>query len=449
MSRFLFHHWALITRILVLAALVGINPLSAATLVHAGNLIDGVSDKALGNMTVVVDGDRITEVRRGFSAPADGDSVIDLSNTTVLPGLMDMHVHLTGQMNPRNYLERVQKNTAHFAIQSVEYARRTLLAGFTTVRNPGDDGTITIALRGQIDRGLVPGPRIFTAGKSLATTGGHADPTNGLRDDLTRDAGPEDGVVNGPEDAAKAVRHRYKEGADFIKITATGGVLSVAKSGQNPQFTEKELRAIVETANDYGFHVAAHAHGAEGMKRAVRAGITSIEHGTLMDEETMELMKEHGTYYVPTILAGEFVAEKAKIDGYFPEMVRPKAAEIGPKIQETFGKAYKAGVKIAFGTDCGVSPHGGNAEEFSLMVEAGMPPMEAIRSATVTAAELLKIDDKLGSIEAGKIADLVAVPGDPLKDISVLENVSFVMKEGAVYKDDSLAAIRSLSQPRD
>ncbi len=353
-----------------------------------------------------------------------------------MPGLMDMHVHLTGQLNPKNYLERVQLETAHFAIQSVEYARRTLMAGFTTVRNPGDDGTITVALRDQIAKGLVPGPRIFTAGKSLATTGGHADPTNGLRSDLVHDAGPEDGVVNGPEEAAKAVRHRYKEGADFIKITATGGVLSVAKSGQNPQFTEEELRAIVKTANDYGFHVAAHAHGAEGMKRAIRAGIKSIEHGTLMDEEVMDLMKEHGTYYVPTILAGVFVAEKAEIDDYFPEVVRPKAAEIGPQIHKTFGKAYKAGVKIAFGTDCGVSPHGENAKEFALMVSAGMPAMEAIRSATMASAELLGIEDKLGSVEAGKIADLVAVHGNPLEDISSLESVSFVMKEGVVYKDE-------------
>ncbi len=410
-------------------------PAPAATLIHAGHLIDGVSGERHAERTIVIEGTTITAVEEGFRAPGDGDTVIDLSAATVLPGLMDMHVHLTGELNPKNYLDRVQLNTAAFAIKSVEYARRTLMAGFTTVRNPGDDGTITVALREEIAKGLIPGPRIFTAGKSLATTGGHADPTNGLRADLTRDAGPEDGVVNGPEDAAKAVRHRYKEGADFIKITATGGVLSVAKSGQNPQFSEAELVAIVETANDYGFHVAAHAHGAEGMKRAVRAGVRSIEHGTLMDEETMALMKRHGTYYVPTILAGNFVAEKAAIDGYFPDLVRPKAAAIGPKIKETFAKAYKAGVKIAFGTDCGVSPHGGNAEEFVHMVDAGMPPMEAIRSATVTTAELLGIQSQAGSIEAGKLADLIAVNGNPLDDIALLQDVTFVMKHGSVYKD--------------
>lgn len=408
----------------------------AATVIHAGALIDGVSDQPRNEVTVFVVDGKIAEVNDGYSTPGDGDEVIDLKNATVMPGLMDMHVHLTGEMSPKNYLERVQFNTASFAVRSVEYARRTLMAGFTTVRNPGDDGTITVALRREIERGLVPGPRIFTAGKSLATTGGHADPTNGLRDELTRDAGPEDGVVNGPEDAAKAVRHRYKEGADFIKITATGGVLSVAKSGQNPQFTEAELEAIVKTANDYGFHVAAHAHGAEGMKRAVRAGVRSIEHGTLMDEETMKLMKERGTYYVPTILAGAFVAEKAEIDGYFPELVRPKAAEIGPKIQETFGRAYRAGVKIAFGTDCGVSPHGGNGREFELMVEAGMPAMAAIQSATMATAELLGIEDRLGSVEPGKIADLVGVGGNPLEDISLMQQVAFVMKEGTVYKNE-------------
>lgn len=423
---------ARICAVLALAAA----PASAATLIHAGRLIDGVADAPRTKVTVVVDEGRIVSIDDGFTAAGEGDRVIDLSDRTLLPGLMDMHVHLTSELSPRSYQERVVLEESDYAIRATVYAEKTLMAGFTTVRNPGDDGKVTVALRRAIDQGFVPGPRIFTAGKSLATTGGHADPSNGLRSDLRGNPGPLEGVVNGIESAKEAVRHRYKEGADFIKITATGGVLSVAKSGQNPQFTEEELAAIVSTANDYGFHVAAHAHGAEGMKRAVRAGVKTIEHGTLMDEETMRLMIEHGTYLVPTILAGVTVAEKAEIDGYFPELVRPKAAEIGPKIQETFGRAYRAGVKIAFGTDCGVSPHGENGREFALMVEAGMPAMEALRSATLTTAELLGIADDLGSVEPGKIADLVAVGGNPLEEISVMEEVVFVMKEGVVYRHD-------------
>jgi imidazolonepropionase-like amidohydrolase len=409
-------------------------PAETATLVHAGRLIDGIAATARSEVTVVVEDGEITELRPGYVAPRPDDELIDLRDMTVLPGLMDMHVHLTLEMSPRMYLERVQFESADQAVRAVAYARTTLMAGFTTVRNPGDDGKATIALRRAIEAGLVPGPRIFTAGKSLATTGGHADPTNGLNSRLRGDPGPADGVVNGPADAAKAVRQRYKEGADFIKITATGGVLSVAKSGQNPQFTMAELEAIVATANDYGFHVAAHAHGTEGMKRAVIAGVRSIEHGTYMTDEVMELMKQHGTFYVPTILAGVTVAERAAIDGYFPDLVRPKAAAIGPVIQGTFARAWKSGVKIAFGTDCGVGPHGDNAKEFALMVAGGMPEMAAIQSATRVTAELLEIEDEVGTLEAGKLADLIAVDGDPLADISELESVDFVMREGVVYK---------------
>ncbi|MFM7433817.1 MAG: amidohydrolase family protein, partial [Gammaproteobacteria bacterium] len=279
------------------------------------------------------------------------------------------------------------------------------------------------------------GPRIFAAGKSIASTGGHADPTNGWADFLGGgDVGPVDGVVNGAEQGAQAVRQRYKEGSDLIKITATGGVLSIAKSGLNPQFTEDEIRTIVTTARDYGFKVAAHAHGAEGMKRAVRAGVDSIEHGTFMDDETIALMKERGTYYVPTITAGRWVFDRSKEDDFFPTLVRPKAAAIGPQIQGTFAKAYKAGVKIVFGTDTGVSAHGDNGREFVLMVEAGMPPMETIKSATSVAAKFLEIDDRLGSVQTGKIADLVAVPGDPLADISAMRRVHFVMMDGTVHR---------------
>jgi imidazolonepropionase-like amidohydrolase len=324
-------------------------------------------------------------------------------------------------------------NPADYAFQSVVFAERTLMAGFTAVRDLGGTG-VNISLRNAINKKLIKGPRIYTAGKAIATTGGHADPTNGFRDDLMGDPGPEAGVVNGADECRKAVRQRYKEGSDVIKITASGGVLSVAKSGENPQFTEDEIKAIVETAHDYGYKVAAHCHGAEAMKRAVRAGVNSIEHGTLMDEEVMQLMKQHGTYFVPTITAGRSVADSAKKPGYYPALVTPKALAIGPKIQSTFAKAYKAGVKIAFGTDAGVYAHGKNWMEFIYMTEVGMPPMEAIQSATVSAADLIGVSDRIGSIEKGKFADIIAVEGDPVKDIQVMGRVSFVMKDGVVYK---------------
>jgi imidazolonepropionase-like amidohydrolase len=325
-------------------------------------------------------------------------------------------------------------NDADIAFNSVKYAEVTLMNGFTTVRDLGGTG-VNVALRNAINAGKVKGPRIFTAEKALATTGGHADPTNGASRDLMGNPGPKEGVVNGLDDAKKAVRQRYKNGADLIKITATGGVLSVAKSGQNPQFTVEEIKAICETAKDYGFHVAAHAHGDEGMQRAILGGVKTIEHGTLMSDETMELMKKHDVYLVPTITAGKFVSDKAKIKGYYPEVVVPKALDIGPKIQDMFGRAYKAGVGIAFGTDAAVFYHGGNGKEFGYMVEAGMPAIETIQSATITNAMILKMENQLGQIKDGFIADIIAVNDDPTKNISTMENVVFVMKEGVVYKN--------------
>ena len=409
---------------------------SADTLIHAGRLIDGVSDNAVTEMTVRVDGSQIKAIESGYVAAGPDDTVIDLKNHTVMPGLMDTHVHLTSQYTEDSRLNRFITNEADYAIDAVKYARRTLEAGFTVVRNLGDAFNVTIALRKAIEDGDVPGPRVFSAGKSLATTGGHADPTNGWASHIAGDPGPRQGVVNGVDDVRKAVRQRYKDGADWIKITATGGVLSVAKSGENPQFTDEELVAVIDTAADYGLRVAAHAHGTEGMKRAVIAGVASIEHGTFMDQEVMQLMKKKGTYYVPTILAGVWVGEKSEIDGFFPDLVRPKAAAIGPVIKSTFAKAYKAGVPIVFGTDSGVSAHGDNAQEFSLMVEGGMPPMEAIQSATSVAAKFLGIDDTHGTLEANKQADIVAVPGNPLDDITAMERVSFVMKAGIIYKHE-------------
>jgi len=406
----------------------------AETYIHAGALIDGVSDQPIKGVTIVIENDRIVAVHDGFVSSGGDDSIINLRDHTVMPGLMDMHVHLHMQHSKTAYTEDFFMEPRDAALRGSMYAKRTLMAGFTTVRDLGDDGQNAVSLRKAIDAGWIVGPRIYCAGKALATTGGHADPTNGLNLDLRGDPGPKEGVVNGIDDARKAVRQRYKDGADLIKLTATGGVLSLAKSGQNPQFKDDELEAIVDTAHDYGMTVAVHAHGTEGMKRAVLAGVTSIEHGTFMTDEVMRLMKRRGTVYVPTILAGVWVGEKAQEADYFPAIVRPKAARIGPVIQDTFAKAYKAGVSIAFGTDTGVSPHGENAREFELMVEAGMPEMEAIQSATMGGARLLRINEELGSVEPGKIADLVAVPGDPLANISLMKEMSFVMKAGTVYK---------------
>ena len=402
------------------------------TFIHAGKMIDGKNDIPIEMVTIILDGKTIQTVNRGYLDPGKKDTLIDLKDFTILPGLMDMHTHLSGQSSPKRYMEKFYMDLDEYAYRSIPYAKKTLMAGFTTVREVG--GIISNSIRDAINEGHIIGPRIFSAGKSIATTGGHADPSSGLNMRFMGDPGPKDGVINGTRDAKKAVRQRYKNGADLIKITATGGVLSIAKNSKNPQFTEDEIRAIVETADDYDMHVAAHAHGAEGMKRAIRAGVRSIEHGTLMDAEVMTLMKQYGTYYVPTISAGMFVAEKAKEDGYYPPIIVPKALEIGPRILKTFSIAHKVGIKIAFGTDSGVSYHGDNAKEFVHMVEGGMLPMDAVKSATMVSAELLGIQDKLGSIETNKIADIIAVEGNPIDDISLLQNVIFVMKEGKVYR---------------
>lgn len=405
----------------------------ADTLVYAGTLIDGTQAEPKSNMTVVIDAGKITAVESGFRRAADGDVVIDRRNGTVMPGFIDMHTHLTSQSSPSSYIQRFTKSAPDVTLDAVNYANTTLMAGFTTVRDLGDSFNASIALRNAVNAGKVNGPRIYTAGKSIATTGGHADPTNGARAGLYESPTPADGVANGPYEAREAVRARYQDGSDLIKLTVTGGVLSVAKSGRNPQFMADELEAVVATAKDYDMKVTVHAHGKEGMLRAIEAGVASIEHGTYMDEEVMDAMKEKGVYYVPTITAGRSVADRAKIDGYFPEVVRPKAAEIGPLIQGTFAEAYKAGVKIAFGTDAGVFDHGENYREFVYMVEAGMPALEAIRSATYEAAQLLGVDD-IGTIEVGKRADVVAVNGDPLADISILADINLVVKDGVVYK---------------
>ena len=422
-------------------------PAQAATVDYlvCEQLFDARAGRNIGKQTVEVRDGKVVSVKAGAVVPKFEEERAKDPSLTALgakslawcsPGWTDLHVHLSSQSSPSSYSEGFRMNPEHFAFRAVGYAEKTLMAGFTSVRDLG--GEIILAMRDSINQGQLKGPRIFAAGKGIATTGGHGDPSNGYNARLAHligPPGPTEGVVNSPDQARQAVRQRYKDGSDVIKITATGGVLSYAKSGDAPQFTEDEVAAVVAAAKDYGYKVAAHAHGKEGIRRAVVAGVTSIEHGTYADDEIFKLMKQKGTWYVPTISAGRFVAEKAKIDGYFPEMVRAKAARIGAQIQGTFAAAYKAGVKIGFGTDTGVGPHGDNAKEFVYMVEAGMPAAEALQAATIRAAEVLGVDDQ-GVIEPGKRADIIALAADPLQDIEAVNRVVYVMKDGVVYKND-------------
>jgi len=404
--------------------------------IHAGKIYDTDSGKLSSEKTIIISDNKIKSIENGYKEASEDDiKIYNLKSKVVLPGLIDFHVHMESQSGGQDrYVRRFQDNKADVAFRSSVIAKKTLMSGFTTVRDVGGSG-VNISLRNAINNGVIPGPRIFTSGKTIATTGGHGDSTNGFRDDLVDDPGPEQGVVNSIADARKAVRYRYKNGADLIKITATGGVMSLAKNGQNPQFTEEVIREIVKTANDYGMHVAAHAHGDEGMFRAVNAGVTTIEHGSIMADRTMRLMKEKQTYLVPTISAGEHVAKMAKIPGYYPEIIIPKALEVGVQNKATTKKAYEMGVPIAFGTDAGVFPHGDNAGEFVYMKEIGIPAEYSLNSATITNAKLLNMENLLGQLKEGFYADIIAVDESPLENIATLENVIFVMKDGKVYKN--------------
>ncbi len=404
------------------------------TYIHAGHVLDTANGTWQDEMTIYVTDGLIKDVRKGYQDVPEDGIYVDLKSQWVMPGFTDMHVHMETEYNPHAYVQKYVDDPADVAYDSVTYAEITLMNGFTTVRDLGGSG-INISLRDAINKGKVPGPRIFTAGKSIASTGGHADPTNGSNQKLMGDPGPREGVINSPSEGREAVRHRYKNGADCIKITATGGVLSVAKNGSNPQFTIEEIKAITTTAADYGFHVAAHAHGDEGMRRAVLGGVKTIEHGTYMSEETMDLMKKMNCYLVPTITAGKEVALKAEEDGFYPEVVVPKAKAVGPQIQGTFARAYKRGVPIVFGTDAGVFAHGKNGKEFGYLVEAGMPVMEALQSATITPAIILQLEEQLGQIKKGFYADIIAVSENPEENVAILEQVDFVMKDGVVYKN--------------
>jgi imidazolonepropionase-like amidohydrolase len=365
---------------------------------------------------------------------------IDLKQSWVLPGLIDCHVHLTNEWDKTVRSRAMTESPEFMAVRATHYARITLDAGFTTVRDLGSPSPQAIfALRDAIDQKLVIGPRIIAAGHWISMTGGHGDGTNGYRADLIPQPTPDDGICDGPDECIKAVRNQIKLGADVIKVTATGGVLSASTAGLAQHFFDDELVAIVKTAHSLGRKVAAHAHGVDGINAAIRAGVDSIEHGTYLDDESIRLFKQREAegkkcYHVPTLLAAQTVFDHAHESGYYLPMVARKALLVGPQAKEMFRKSHEAGVRIAFGTDTGVSPHGENAREFKLMVDGGMTPMEAITAATMTASELLGLEKEIGTLEPGKSADVISVSGDPVKDISELERVKFVMRGGAVIK---------------
>jgi imidazolonepropionase-like amidohydrolase len=404
-------------------------------LIRAGRLIDVDREEILHDRVIVVEGERIADVLT--EAPAEtSSSTIDLSDHTVLPGLMDMHAHMIGEMETGlGYAALVMRTAAQEAMSGVRNARATVEAGFTTVRDVGTfRAFVDCALRDAIEAGDTPGPRMMCAGAYVTVSGGGGDVT-GLSPDVDA-AVPIDlrfGVSNSVDEVRQRVRRILGGGADFIKVIATGAVLTEGTTPGAPEFSEDEIRAAVEEAGLYGTHVAAHAHGAEGIKRAVRAGVRSIEHGSLMDDEAIELMASHGTYLVADIYDGDWIAEEGARGGWSPDVMRKNDETTGAQ-RDGFEKAVKAGVTIAYGTDSGVYPHAWVGKQFAYMVRYGMTPMEAIRSATVMAAELMGWRDRVGSIAPGMFADLVAVSGDPLEDISLLEDVRFVMKGGAVVK---------------
>jgi imidazolonepropionase-like amidohydrolase len=412
--------------------------------VHAGTLLAKPGEEPLARQTIAIDRGRVTAVTPGFTAPKSGDVVIDLSNRFVLPGLIDCHVHLTGEFGPQHKLHIVEESPSAIALHAARHARVTLEAGFTTVRDLGEiggAGDAIFSLRNAVAKGFVPGPRIFAAGSIISPTGGHGMAC-GYRDDinlLLDSSGRGDGAVG----CRAAVRRQISRGADFIKFVATGGVLTDTSTGTGQQFFDDEYEAIVGTAHMLGRKTTAHAHGADGMKAALKAGVDGIEHGTFMDEEVIETMRRRGTFYVPTTLAGITVADYARTQDFMPPAIREKALTVGPQILETLRQGHDAGLRIAFGTDTAVSPHGENAREFALMVEAGMTPMGAIVAATLTAAEHIGQLPHLGSLEPGKAADLIATAGSPLDDVGELRRIQFVMRDGIVFKDSAARLSRA------
>jgi imidazolonepropionase-like amidohydrolase len=407
---------------------------SPDVVIHAGRLLaDPANGRVLSQQSILVRAGRIVSVAAGYQAPA-GATLVDLRNAFVLPGLIDSHVHLSSEQGPDSRINTFLKTDSDAAIDAAGYARITLEAGFTTVADLGGPAEAVLALRSGIARSVVPGPRIIAAAGAISVHGGHGD-ANGMPRDLALVL-RSPGVCSGADDCRRAVRERVRDGADIIKITATGGVLSQTAAGLGQQFSDEELKAIVEAAHAMGRKVTAHAHGVDGINSFLRAGGDSIEHGTYADAESVKLFRQNGAYLVPTLLAGDFVAREAERPGGFLTPVQAaKAREVGPKMLDMARRMHAAGVRIAFGTDTGVSAHGDNAQEFALLVKAGLTPLEAIRTATVNAADHFDLTAEIGSIAAGKAADIIAVDGDPLANIRELESIDFVMKGGKVYKD--------------
>ncbi|WP_414644426.1 metal-dependent hydrolase family protein [Brevundimonas sp.] len=414
-------------------AVAPVSPPEGTTFVQVGRILaDPASGVVQRDKTLVIRGNQVVEIRDGFVGEG---RIVDLRDSFVLPGLIDSHVHLTGQQNPNGRLEEVTQSNAEQAMVGARYARRTLMAGFTTVADLGGANEAVFALRDAIRRGDVPGPRVIASGSSVSIHGGHGD-INGYREDVMHLLSSES-VCSGPEDCMRAVRTQVRSGADIIKITATGGVLSNTAAGLGQQFSDAELAAIVDAGHRMGRQVTAHAHGADGINSFLRAGGDSIEHGTYLDAESIRLMRREGVYLVPTLMAGDYVARMASgPDNFFTPAQTAKALQAGPLMLAMAGRAHEGGVRIAFGTDSGVSAHGDNAGEFALLVQAGLTPLEAIQTATVNAATHLRIDGEAGRIAAGMPADLIAVSGDPLADVRELERVRFVMKGGVVYRAD-------------
>jgi len=422
----------------ILPAQEGPGKAPEVVVLKAARLFDGRSDTAAANGVVIVEGGKIKAAGPGLPIPA-GAKVIDLGDATLLPGLIDSHTHLSMEATDnwlQGTVDGLRRAVPETAIRATAYARATLMAGFTTVRDVGSNEYIDVALRNSIRDGVVPGPRMLVAVHALGARGGHCDDTGFPYGRFGAEPGIESGIASGADQFRDAVRFQVKYGADVIKICATGGVLSLADEVDTSQLTQEEMNAIVEEAHRLHKKVAAHAHGAEGAKFAIRAGVDSIEHGSFLDDEGLRMMKERGTYLVPTLLAGEYVTGKAAVRHYPPEIEAKAKGAIAVR-SDMFRKALRMGVKIAFGTDSAVSPHGMNAQEFALMVGLGMKPADALRAATASAADLLGLSKTIGTLEPGKVADVIAVPGDPLADVEVMEKVSFVMKGGEVFRNDA------------